>query len=173
MLECHEQGVPLELRGPRIVRYTRYEQGELMNQVVDGHPLILLGDQLSHGLIHRCQRARVASPIVGVNGAGDACRRIISKPIPTHPHAHGGFGLWTIQVKPGPALGWVIIRSNGHEPRYHAYAYCRDAGGRRPWLREFGTLNSAVAWMLQHEHEIRELISGCDPEPIDDVGVAT
>ncbi|ROS52912.1 hypothetical protein EDF50_1388 [Frigoribacterium sp. PhB24] len=102
---------------------------------------------------------------MGVNGSGDAYRRIINKPIPAHPHAHGGFGLWTIQVKPGPALGWVIIRSNGHEPRYHAYAYCRDAGGRRPWLREFGTLNSAVAWMLQHESEIRELIAGSEPEP--------
>jgi hypothetical protein len=72
------------------------------------------------------------SLVVGVSGAGDAYRRIISKPIPMHLHAHGGFGVRTIQAKPGPALGWVISRSNGHEPSYHAYAHYRDAGGRRP-----------------------------------------
>jgi len=77
----------------------------------------------------------------------------------------GAHGFWLIQVKPGPPLGWVIGRSNGHEQRYHCYAWCRDQEGRRPWLREFSTLNSAAAWMLQHEPEIRQLMSDCDPEP--------
>jgi hypothetical protein len=87
----------------------------------------------------------------------------------SHPHAHpptpGAQGFWVVQVKPGPPLGWVISRSVGNGPRYHCYAYCRDQENRRPWLREFATLNSAVAWMLQHEPEIRELIAGLSPEP--------
>lgn len=108
-------------------------------------------------------------PAVGVNGPGDAARRAWAKPSPTHPHAHpptpGANGFWVVQVKPGPPLGWVISRSHGNGPSYHCYAYCRDQENRRPWLREFASLNSAVAWMLQHEPEIRDLISQCDPEP--------
>lgn len=108
-------------------------------------------------------------PLMGVRGAGESARSIIARPIPSHPHAHpptpGAHGFWVVQVKPGPPLGWVISRSNGREQRYHCYAWCRDQEGRRPWLREFGTLNSAVAWMLQHEPEIRERIGRSVPEP--------
>jgi hypothetical protein len=90
---------------------------------------------------------------------------------PSHPHAHppspSAHGFWVVQVRLGKPLGWVIARSVGNGPRYHCYAYCRDQENRRPWLREFATLNSAVAWMLQHEPEIRTLISQCSPEPSD------
>lgn len=88
---------------------------------------------------------------------------------PNHPHAHAPFpgaqGHWVIQQPPRAPLGWVISRSQGNGPRYHAYAHCRDAENRRPWLREFETLNSAVAWMLQHEQDIRALIGRLGPEP--------
>jgi len=70
-----------------------------------------------------------------------------------------------VQVKPSPPLSWVTARSAGNGPRYHCYAYCRDKSERRPWLREFDSLNSAVAYMLRHEPEIRDLISRSDPEP--------
>jgi hypothetical protein len=106
---------------------------------------------------------------MGVRGSGEAARSALNKPVPSHPHAHaptpGAHGFWVVQVKPGPPLGWVTARSAGNGPRYHCYAYCRDASGRRPWLREFDSLNSAVAWMLQHEREIHDLISRSDPEP--------
>jgi hypothetical protein len=106
---------------------------------------------------------------VEVRGSGDAAKRALVKRIPTHPHAHppraGANGFWVVQVKPGPPLGWVIGRSSGREQRYHCYAWCRDPEGRRPWLREHPTLKSAVAWMLQHEPEIRHLIARCAPEP--------
>lgn len=64
-------------------------------------------------------------------------------------------------------------RSAGHVTR------CRDAyplvllcqvpgpGGGRHLLREFGTLNSVVVWMLQHEPEIGEVIADCAQEPDD------
>ena len=47
---------------------------------------------------------------------------------------------------------------------FDAYAHCRDAQGRRPWLRTFESLNSAVAWMLQHDAEIGALIASSSPE---------
>lgn len=105
-------------------------------------------------------------------GGGDAFASVLRQMSPSHPHAHaptlGAQGFWVVQVKPGPPLGWVISRSAGNGPRYHCYAYCRDQENRRPWLREFATLNSAVAWMLQHEPEIRELIARCAAEPDSD-----
>jgi hypothetical protein len=107
--------------------------------------------------------------IKGIKGAGETARSVLGKPSASHPHAHaptpGAQGFWVVQVKPGPPLGWVISRSVGNGPRYHCYAYCRDQEDKRPWLREFSTLNSAVAWRLQHEAGIRDLISSCSPEP--------
>jgi hypothetical protein len=89
--------------------------------------------------------------------------------VPIHPHADaltpGALGFWVVQVKQGPPLGWVTARSAGDGPRYNCYAYCRDASARRLWLREFDSLDSAVAWMPQHEPEIRDLISRSEPEP--------
>lgn len=104
-----------------------------------------------------------------VNDSGAAARLALLRELPRHPHAYpptpDAQGFWVVQVKPGPPLGWVISRSIGNGPRYHCYAYCRDHENRRPWLREFATLNSAVAWMLQHEAELRELISRSRAEP--------
>lgn len=106
---------------------------------------------------------------MGVRGSGGAAKSALNRRVPNHPHAHartlGAHGFWVIQVEPGPPLGWVTARSAGNGPRYHCYAYCRDTSGRRPWLREFDSLNRAVAWMLQHELEIRDLISRLDAEP--------
>ena len=106
---------------------------------------------------------------MGIRGTGETARSVLTQARPSHPHAHaptpGAQGFWVVQVKPGPPLGWVISRSVGNGPRYHCYAYCRDQEGKRPWLREFSTLNSAVAWMLQHEAGIRDLIAECHPEP--------
>lgn len=86
---------------------------------------------------------------MGVRGSGDAAKSALNRPVPSDPHAHaptpGAHGFWVIQVKPGPPLGWVTARSAGNGPLYHCYAYCRDASGRRPWLQEFDSLNSAVA----------------------------
>jgi len=86
-----------------------------------------------------------------------------------HPHAHppfpGARGLWLVQQAPAPPLGYVTTRSHVGRWVFDAYAHCRDDGGRRPWLRTFETLNSAVAWMVQHEHHVRALIARSAPEP--------
>lgn len=105
---------------------------------------------------------------MGVRGPGDAVDRIVRRPLPSHPHAHGpGFGFWVIQRKPAPALGWVLARSERGVYLYDGYARCRDDDGRRPWLVTRSTLGSAVAWMIQHEAEITRLIARSQPEPND------
>ncbi len=48
---------------------------------------------------------------------------------------------------------------------YDVYAHCRDDKGGRPWLKTFRTFNSAVAWPVQHERDIYELIARNSPEP--------
>lgn len=100
-----------------------------------------------------------------MQGSGEAVDRILTRPAQSHPFAHGSFGFWVIRQEPAPQLGWVLARSVGGRWVFDAYAYCRDESGRRPWLRTFATLNSAVAWMLQHEREIRALIARSAPEP--------
>lgn len=103
-----------------------------------------------------------------VNGTGAVAGLALSRKAPRHPHAYpptpDAQGFCVIQVKAGPPRGWVISGSVGNGPRYHCYAYSRDTENRRPWLREFATLNSAVAWMLQHEPKIRELRAKLAPE---------
>jgi len=86
-----------------------------------------------------------------------------------HPYAHppflGAQGLWLVQRVPAPPLGYVTMRSTVGRWVFDAYAHCRDEGGRRPWLRTFDTLSSAVAWMVQHDPEVRALIALSSPEP--------
>lgn len=86
-----------------------------------------------------------------------------------HPHAHAPFqgaqGLWLVQRTPAPPLGDVTMRSTVGRWVFDAYAHCRDDGGRPPWLRAFDTLSSAVAWMVQHEPEVRALIARSSSEP--------
>lgn len=90
---------------------------------------------------------------------------MLRRPPRSHPHAHGGGGYWVVQRKPEPPLGWVINVDAGGVWELAAYAYWRDKGGKRPWLKTFASLNSAVAWMLQHERDIRDLIDRNAPEP--------
>lgn len=96
-------------------------------------------------------------------------RAILWRPIPEHPYAlpvaPGTQGLWLIRVGEATPLGYVTTRSALGGWVYDVYAHCRDAGGRRPWLRTFDTLNSAVAWMVQHEPDVRALIERSSPEP--------
>lgn len=101
---------------------------------------------------------------MGVSGSGESLARIISRPPQSHPHAHGSFGFWVVQQKLAPPLGWVLARSERGVYVMDCYAYCRDEAGKRPWLKTHTSLNSAVAWMLQHEQEIRALQNRNRPE---------
>lgn len=93
--------------------------------------------------------AALSVPPVGVKGSGDAMRRILTQPRHEHPFAlpvfPGSHGLWLVQQRPAPPLGYITTRSVMGRWVFDVYAYCRDDGGRRPWLRTFNTLNAAVA----------------------------
>lgn len=106
---------------------------------------------------------------VGVQGTGDAMRAILSRRLPEHPYAQpvapGAHGLWLIQVGGAAPSGYVTTRSKLGGWVYDVYAHCRDDNGSRPWLRTFSTLNTAAAWMVQHEAEVRALIASSTPEP--------
>lgn len=102
---------------------------------------------------------------MGVQSSFENIGRALAKPAQSHPHAHGSFGHWVVQRGSAAPLGWIITADAGSTWEFVAYARCRDAGGKRPWLGTFTTLNSAVAWMLQHEAEIRGLIARSRPEP--------
>jgi len=106
---------------------------------------------------------------MGVRGSGDALDRILRRPAPNpnHPFAHGSFGYGVVQRRPAAPLGWVLARSDRGVWVFDAYAWCRDESNRRPWLRTFPTLNFAVAWMLQHQVEIGDLIARSNPEPME------
>lgn len=96
-------------------------------------------------------------------------RKVLATPPHEPPYAlpvfPGSQGLWLVQQRPAPPLGYVVSRSTMGRWVFDVYAHCRDAGGRRPWLRTFDTLNAAVAWAVQHEGEIRALIERSSPEP--------
>ena len=62
-------------------------------------------------------------------------------------------------------LGYVLSRLELGGIVYHSYAYGQDDTGGRPWLRREGSLNSAVAWMIQHEAELSALTGRLRPEP--------
>lgn len=68
---------------------------------------------------------------------------------------------------PGPCrpLGYVLSRHELGGIVYHCYAHGRDDAGGRPWLRREDSLNSAVAWMIQHEAELSALTGRLHPEP--------
>ncbi|ROQ40962.1 hypothetical protein EDF46_0328 [Frondihabitans sp. PhB188] len=102
---------------------------------------------------------------MGVRGSGEALNKILGQSPASHPFAFGSFGHWVIQQRPASPLGWVLARNDSGVWVFDAYARCRDNTGRRPWLKTFKSLNSAVAWMLQHERELRDLMDRSDPEP--------
>jgi hypothetical protein len=106
---------------------------------------------------------------VGVQGSGEAAAKILRKPIPSHPlavpPAPGTFGVWQVRRVRDAPLGYVLNRTEHGVVVYHCYAYGRDDAGGRPWLRRTDSLNSAVAWMIQHEDELSALTSSLHPEP--------
>lgn len=102
---------------------------------------------------------------MGVHGTGEAVNRILRRPAQSHPFAHGSWGYWVVQRRPAPPLGWILTRDLRGVWVFDCYARCRDSNGLRPWLRTEATLNSAVAWMLQHDREISALIARSAPEP--------
>lgn len=108
-------------------------------------------------------------PTVGVQGSGESVDRILRRPIPSHPLAvppiPGAFGVWQVRRVPEAPIGYVLSRSERGVMVFHCYAHGRDPAGGRPWLRRADTLNSAVAWMIQHEAELFALSKTLAPEP--------
>lgn len=98
--------------------------------------------------------------------------QMINTPLPSHPLAEpsepGTVGLWRVGRPRQPPLGFIITVHDDAASRYnyHCYAYCRDENNKRPWLKAFPALNPAVAWMVQHEREIRRLIERSSPETV-------
>jgi hypothetical protein len=106
---------------------------------------------------------------MGVHGRGESVDRIVSRAIPSHPLAvpaiKGIFGAWQVRRHRANPLGYVLLRSLDGSSVYDCYGHCRDGGGKRPWLRIFGSLNSAVAWMIQHEDQLHAFNARYDIEP--------
>lgn len=96
---------------------------------------------------------------MGVQGPGESVNRFIGRPIPSHPLAvpavKNTFGAWQVRRDQKNPIGYVLHRSLDGRTVYDCYAHCRDGGGKRPWLKTFEAFNSAVAWMIQHEDELR------------------
>ena len=94
---------------------------------------------------------------------------IIRRPIPAHPFAvppiPGTFGVWQVRRDRSSPLGYVLSRPELGGIVYHCYAHGRDDAGGRPWLCRKGSLNSAVAWMIQHERELSTLTGRLSSEP--------
>jgi hypothetical protein len=73
--------------------------------------------------------------------------------------------VWQVRRTPENPIGYVLMRPEAGSHVFDVYAHCRDDGGGRPWLHTFPSLNSAVAWAIQHEGEIRKFNAAHDPEP--------
>ena len=105
---------------------------------------------------------------IGVQTSNRNATRVLRQEIPSHPLAvpsvPGSWGEWQVRRVRDAPLGYVRTRSHLGRNVFDVYAHCRDAQGRRPCLRTFESLNSAVAWMLQHEAEIGALIVSSSPE---------
>jgi hypothetical protein len=100
-----------------------------------------------------------------VNAAAVLAKRPLEHPyaIPPEP---GAQGLWLIRQGAAAApLGYVRQRPVLGGYAFDVYAHCRDEGGRRPWLHTADSFNSAIAWAVQHDSEIRTLIARHAPEP--------
>ncbi|ROS61423.1 hypothetical protein EDF38_0513 [Frigoribacterium sp. PhB160] len=96
-------------------------------------------------------------------------KAVLRRPVPTHPLAvppiPDGFGVWQVRRVPEAPLGYVRSEHRGRDLAYHCYAHGRDDAGGRPWLHTASSLNSAVAWLLQHESELGAQRRGLRPEP--------
>jgi len=62
-------------------------------------------------------------------------------------------------------IGYVLSRPELGGIVYHCYAHGRDDASGRPWLRREDSLNSAAAWVIQHERELSALTGQLHPEP--------
>jgi len=89
-----------------------------------------------------------------------------------HPHAipiaPGSWDVWQVKIGAADPLGYVRRHPRSDATRqyvFDAYAWCRDDLGGRPWLMTHTSLNSAVAWMIQHAAEIQAIIAKNHPEP--------
>jgi hypothetical protein len=86
-----------------------------------------------------------------------------------HPYAIPAFpgsqGLWLIRVGEAAPLGYLKSRAVRGGFAFDVYAHCRDDAGGRPWVHTASSFNSAVAWAVQHDAEIRALIARSAPEP--------
>jgi hypothetical protein len=106
---------------------------------------------------------------MGVRGTGEQASAVLRRRPPEHPYAippmPGGHGLWLIRRGDSPPLGYVRSRRVTGGFAFDVYAHCRDDHGRRPWLHTATTLNSAVAWAVQHDRGISALIAKSSPEP--------
>jgi len=91
-------------------------------------------------------------------------RRRLENPyaIPAFP---GSQGLLLIQVGQAAPLGYLKSRAVRGGFVFDVYAHCRDDAGGRPWVHTATSFNSAVAWAVQHDPEIRALIARSSPEP--------
>jgi len=107
--------------------------------------------------------------VVGVRGSGEAAAKALNRPISTHPFAvppaPGTFGVWQVRRVRSASLGYVLSRHELGRIVYHCYAHGRDDAGSRPWLRRAESINSAVAWAIQHEGELSALTTRLHPEP--------
>lgn len=81
------------------------------------------------------------------------------------PPIAGTFGVWQVRRVRAAPIGYVLSRHENRATVYHCYAHGRDDAGGRPWLHTSGSLNSAVAWMVQHEREITALQRQLHSEP--------
>jgi len=106
---------------------------------------------------------------MGVKGPGDVAAKVLHRPIPAHPlavpPAPDTFGVWQVRRVRSAPLGYVLSRHELGRIVYHCYAHGRNDAGGRPWLRQADSLNSAVAWMIQHEGELSTLTRRLHPEP--------
>lgn len=106
---------------------------------------------------------------MGVQGPGESVAKILRRAIPSHPLAvppiAGTFGVWQIRRVRESPIGYVLSRNENGSTVYHCYAHGRDDAGGRPWLRTTESLNSAVAWMVQHQGELSALQRQLHPEP--------
>ncbi len=73
-----------------------------------------------------------------------------------HPWAHLQAGYWRIQVEDRPVPGYVIRhRAELGDPfTFDVYADARNDQGQRIWIRREPSLDTAVAWMVQHSAEL-------------------
>jgi hypothetical protein len=89
-------------------------------------------------------------------GASEIVARLERETRQGHPLAetiHAG-QVWRVHGHAEATIAWVrfLRPAAGTGPAYHVH---RDTEGVRPWVRSFASLNSAVAWVVQHRDELR------------------